>query len=147
MNFDEETEFVIEETNQEESQDSNKPKQLSIHEQKSVEEKNNMVICYFFFTIVWSIGGVLNKSSREKFDVYFRELLERNSEKEKDSRPKDLSFPRTLLIPKRDTIYDFIYLRKQYGSWNTWSSLLEPQIIPPNAKVFILLLLSVTIVT
>ena len=84
MNFEEENEFVIEETEQEESQDSNKPKQLSIHEQKSVEEKNNMVICYFFFTIVWSIGGVLNKSSREKFDLYFRELLERNSDKEKD---------------------------------------------------------------
>ena len=133
MNFEEENEFVIEETEQEESQD--KPKQLSIHEQKSVEEKNNMVVSYFFFTIVWSIGGVLNKASREKFDVYFRELLERNSDKEKDSKPKDLSFPRTLLIPKRDTIYDFIYLRKQYGSWNTWSSLLEPQTIPPNAKV------------
>ena len=125
LNFDEETEFFIEETQEEDTQDPNKPKQLSIHEKKSVEEKNNMVICYFFFAIVWSIGGVLNKSSREKFDAYFRDLVERTSEKEKNSRPKDLSFPRTLLIPKRDTIYDFIYIRKQYGSWNT----------PANAKV------------
>lgn len=131
LNFEEEeSEYQLEsnETNDEQASFG-----ASLVEQKTAEEKNNMILCYFFFSIVWSIGGNLKQNSREKFDVFFRDLLELTSEKEKHAKPKDLQFPKSLLPPKRDTIYDFIYIRKQYGSWNSWSTLLEPQIIAPNA--------------
>jgi hypothetical protein len=51
------------------------------------------------------------------------------------SRPKDLVFQRSILMPKRLTIYDFVYIRKHYGSWATWQSLTENQPIPPTVKV------------
>ena len=50
-------------------------------------------------------------------------------------RPKDLKFPRGLMIPKKGLIYDHVYLRKQYGSWNGWSSLLTPMDIDEKTKV------------
>jgi hypothetical protein len=44
------------------------------------------------------------------------------------SRPKDLIFSKSLLIPKTESIYDFIYVRKNLmGTWTTWASLIESQ--------------------
>ena len=50
-------------------------------------------------------------------------------------RPKDLKFPRGLMIPKRGLVYDHVYIRKQYGSWNSWTSLLSPVDIDEKTKV------------
>ncbi|KAL4226018.1 hypothetical protein ACF0H5_014005 [Mactra antiquata] len=50
-------------------------------------------------------------------------------------RPKDLKFPRGLMIPKRGLIYDHVYLRRQYGSWHHWSSLLTNVDIDEKTKV------------
>lgn len=87
VSFDEESELDIDDDEMEENNNNtsdNKP--LSTHEQKNVEEKNNMIICYCFFTVIWSIGGVLTKNSRDKFDVFFRELCDKTSEKDKLAR-------------------------------------------------------------
>ncbi|PVD24893.1 hypothetical protein C0Q70_15383 [Pomacea canaliculata] len=40
--------------------------------------------------------------------------------------PKTLKFARALLIPKKGTVFDYVYIQKQYGSWNTWSGLVSP---------------------
>ena len=50
-------------------------------------------------------------------------------------RPKDLKFPRALLIPKKGTVYDHVFIRKQYGSWNPWASLVQPVNIDEKAQV------------
>ena len=52
-----------------------------------------------------------------------------------DPRPKDLKFSRALMIPKKGTVYDHIYIQKQYGSWNTWSSLITQVSIDAKAQV------------
>lgn len=39
-------------------------------------EKTEMMVANFFLSVVWSIGAVLKKSSKEKFSFYFNELCE-----------------------------------------------------------------------
>lgn len=50
-------------------------------------------------------------------------------------RPKDLKFSKGLMIPKRGLIYDHVYIRRQYGSWHQWTSLLTPVDIDEKTKV------------
>ena len=50
-------------------------------------------------------------------------------------RPKDLKFANNLKIPKNGSVYEFVYLRKQYGSWYKWSNLISPLNIDEKAKV------------
>lgn len=51
------------------------------------------------------------------------------------NRPKDLKFARNLLIPKKGTVYDHVYIKKQYGAWCQWSSLIQAFSIDDKAKV------------
>ncbi|XP_064633532.1 dynein axonemal heavy chain 3-like isoform X2 [Lineus longissimus] len=114
-----------------EEEEEEKPPSMS--EQKLIEERTNMLICHFFFSIVWSIGGTLEGLSRVKFDEFLRNVLD--SESGKVQRPKDLKIARNLLIPKKGSIYDYVYIRKNFGSWCTWSSLVEKLEISSGAKV------------
>lgn len=50
-------------------------------------------------------------------------------------RPKDLKFANNLKIPKNGSVFEFVYLRKQYGSWYKWSNLISPLNIDEKAKV------------
>lgn len=45
-----------------------------------------MLICYFLFAIVWSVGATLDENSRIKFDEFFRSLCEMESAKDKHPR-------------------------------------------------------------
>ncbi|XP_052779096.1 dynein axonemal heavy chain 3-like isoform X2 [Mya arenaria] len=138
---DDDDEDLMLEEESEDGEDTSKAPSLS--EQKIIEEKTNMIISYFLFCIVWSVGATLDENSRIKFDAYFRSLCEMESVKdkhpkdediEKPHRPKDLKFSRGLMIPKRGLIYDHVYLRKQFGSWYHWSSLLTAVDIDEKTK-------------
>lgn len=48
-------------------------------EQKLTDEMSNMVVAYFLFSLVWSVGGNLDESSRTKFDEFFRSLCDMES--------------------------------------------------------------------
>lgn len=61
-------------------------KKMSAVMQKILEEKYNMVIAHFLFSIVWSIGGILEGTSRLKFDEFFRSVCEMEGEKAKYPR-------------------------------------------------------------
>lgn len=50
-------------------------------------------------------------------------------------RPTDLKFSRSLMIPKRGSVFDYVYTRKTYGSWNKWETLIEPTVIGGKTKV------------
>ncbi|ESO88893.1 hypothetical protein LOTGIDRAFT_125424 [Lottia gigantea] len=114
-------------------EDVNQP--ASVMDQKLNEERSNMIIAYFFFSTVWSVGATLDTTSRLKFDEFFKTLCEMEGTTAKYPKPKDLKLARNLLIPKKGTVYDHVYIRKQYGAWCTWSSLVEPFDIESKAKV------------
>ena len=60
-----------------------KEKATNLNDQKLIEERTNMIICYFLFSMVWSVGATLDENSRIKFDEFFRSLCEMESAKDK----------------------------------------------------------------
>ncbi len=40
------------------------------------EERSNMMVTHFFFSLVWTVGATLDSASRLKFDEYFRALCD-----------------------------------------------------------------------
>ena len=53
----------------------------------------------------------------------------------KHPRPKDLKFARSLLIPKRGSVFEYVYTRKTYGSWNRWDTMVTATEISENTQV------------
>ena len=62
------------------------PVKVSVSEQKIQEERTNMLIAHFLFSLVWSVGAVLDGPSRLKFDEFFRTLCEMEGQKAKYPR-------------------------------------------------------------
>lgn len=52
-------------------------------EKKLEEERTNMLVAYFLFSVVWSLGSTLDNDSRIKFDEFFRELCDMEASKDK----------------------------------------------------------------
>ena len=67
------------------------PQKLSVMEQKILEERSNMMVAHFLFSLVWSVGAVLDGQSRIKFDEFFRDLCD--SEGTKSKHPRYVSLP------------------------------------------------------
>ncbi|XP_052828077.1 dynein axonemal heavy chain 3 [Octopus bimaculoides] len=105
---------------------------FSVIQEKLAEEKSNMIITHFLFALVWSLSATLTSDSSLKFQEFFHKLCETESI---NARPKEMKFSRSLLIPKKGSIYDYIYMKKQYGSWRTWESLVDPTIITEKTKM------------
>ncbi|XP_043943753.1 dynein axonemal heavy chain 3-like [Protopterus annectens] len=94
---------------------------FSVMKQKS-EEVTSLIVAYAFFSIIWSIGGILDSSSKHHFSEFLRNLCDQDT---KYPQPKDLKFPRALLIPKKGRVYDFVYLQKHFSSWCMWKDLVS----------------------
>lgn len=54
---------------------------LTASQKKEIEEKNDMIVAYFFMCVVWTIGSVLKQSSREKFNSFFNDLCDNSIKK------------------------------------------------------------------
>lgn len=74
--------------------------------------------CVLLFCIIWGIGPTLTGDSRKIFDIYFRKLLLGNIEKY--PRPKAFKLTKQQLFPDRDTIYDWVYDKRNNGCWISW---------------------------
>lgn len=51
------------------------------------------------------------------------------------SRPKDLKVKRSSLIPKKGLIYDHFYRHEAFGSWESWTALVQAIDIQSQAQV------------
>jgi hypothetical protein len=49
---------------------------MNASDKRLMEEKNDSVVAHFFLALVWSIGGVLKQSSRDKFNQFFNDLCD-----------------------------------------------------------------------
>ncbi len=53
-------------------------------------------------------------------------------------RPKDLKFPRNLLLPRRHTVFDHVYRYKIHSAWHSWESLVQnPEDIVPKVGLML----------
>ena len=57
-------------------EDTENAQPLSMSQQKLTEERTSMLVAHFLFSIVWSVGAVLDGPSRLKFDDFFKGLCE-----------------------------------------------------------------------
>ncbi|XP_071815449.1 dynein axonemal heavy chain 3-like isoform X3 [Apostichopus japonicus] len=106
----------------------------SLTEQRIQEERTNMLICNFLFAMVWSVGATVEGSFRDNFSEFFKQLCDMD-QTGRHPRPAELKFARNLLIPKRGSVFDYVYIRKNYGSWNRWETLIEPTVITDKTNV------------
>uniref|UniRef100_A0A1I8FV89 DHC_N2 domain-containing protein n=1 Tax=Macrostomum lignano TaxID=282301 RepID=A0A1I8FV89_9PLAT len=103
--------------------------------QKIEDERTNVMLSCFFFAVVWGTGSLLDQHGREVFDQFFRELCDMpEGSSAQYPRPKGLRCARNLLIPKRGTVFDHVYVTKPFGSWVQWSSQIKPIDIEEEMK-------------
>ncbi|KAL0279081.1 UNVERIFIED_CONTAM: hypothetical protein PYX00_000712 [Menopon gallinae] len=91
--------------------------------------------CTFLFCLVWGLGGTMNGESRKKFDVWFRKvLLDHDPD---HPRPKMFKLAKHQLFPDKGTVFDFVYDKKNNGTWVNWIDQSDKAIVnyPPTAKV------------
>ncbi|XP_032895202.1 dynein heavy chain 3, axonemal-like [Amblyraja radiata] len=104
-------------------------KSFSATLQKEQEEIANALVAYAFFSIIWSIGGILDSSSKPSFSDFFRRLCDW------ESKPKELKFPRALQIPRKGSVFDFVYLKKTFSSWCSWRDLVNGVAVEDSIKI------------
>ncbi|KAJ8047551.1 Dynein heavy chain 3, axonemal [Holothuria leucospilota] len=137
---DSDSDFDVDEDGDEEQEtppvadEADEEKPPSLTEQKIQEERTNMLIANFLFSLVWSVGATVDGDFRDNFSEFFKQLCDMD-QAGKYPRPADLKFPRSLMIPKRGSVFDYVYTRKTYGSWNKWETLIEPTVIGGKTKV------------
>ena len=50
-------------------------------------------------------------------------------------KPRELKISRNLFIPKRGSIFDYVYVKKTYGSWHRWANLTKSPDLGDSVKV------------
>lgn len=99
----------------------------------------------FFFACIWSFGGALNESSRERFSKLFHGLSLKefpNEFYEKFRIPASLHVtalvkPFIFSLPKVGNVFDYRFIKEGKGKWKLWSDeiALAPQLprdVPVN---------------
>ncbi|PAA47942.1 hypothetical protein BOX15_Mlig003862g8 [Macrostomum lignano] len=80
------------------------------------------IVAAWLFAIPWSIGGILDVDSREKFDKFFRELI--SGRNEANPIPKEIGKIETV-FPENGMVYDYMYETKARGQWRHWNDLIR----------------------
>lgn len=91
------------------------------------------IACVTIFCLIWSLGSIVRNDSIHKFDTFFRQILNGNAPLY--PKPSTFKMSKANLFPEHGTIYDFVYDKKNYGSWILWSEKLDMKRIPPDSKV------------
>ncbi|KAK2580549.1 hypothetical protein KPH14_007682 [Odynerus spinipes] len=100
--------------------------------QEEVQVSTVWLQCVLLFCMIWGICSTLNGDSRKLFDAYFRQLLLGNIEKY--PRPKSFKLTKQQLFPDRETVYDWVYDKRNNGSWISWMDMMPQEPLPAHAK-------------
>ncbi|XP_032809855.2 dynein axonemal heavy chain 3-like isoform X2 [Petromyzon marinus] len=89
------------------------------------EERTALLTAHFLFAVVWAVGGVLDRPSKERFSEFFRKLCEQDP---RYPCPALLRLQRALLMPKTSSVFGFVYRQQQASSWawSPWKDLVLP---------------------
>lgn len=100
----------------------------------STSQISSWLTSLFIFSIVWSVGAIIDGKSREKFDFFYRELVGGHN---KDfPKPKDIKLSKQNIFPDAGAIYDYTFIKQGNGSWSRWFDTLDKSVlvIPDDAK-------------
>lgn len=75
----------------------------------------------------------LTGDSRKLFDSFFRKLLEGNNAVY--PKPKSFKLTKNQLFQDKDTVFDFVYDKRNNGTWIPWVELEKEVPLLPTAKV------------
>ncbi|KAJ1515292.1 Dynein heavy chain 7, axonemal [Coelomomyces lativittatus] len=78
---------------------------------------NTQLASILMFSLVWSVGGVLNAHSKNKFNVFLRDLVGKSAAES--------------AFPPEATIYDYSWTNDQ---WKPWAELIVDHPIPSTSK-------------
>ncbi|XP_022171452.1 dynein heavy chain 3, axonemal-like isoform X1 [Myzus persicae] len=104
-----------------------------IKEETGVAFSTIWVGCTTIFSLIWSIGSLIKGDSRNKFDTFLRKLLLGNDEQY--HKPITFKLTKIHLFPDLGTVYDYVYDKKNNGSWILWSEKIDFKRISPDAKI------------
>jgi len=83
--------------------------------------------------LIWSLGSLINGDSRNKFDTFLRKLL--NGNNDEYQKPITFKLTKSHLFPEIGTVYDYVYDKKNNGSWVLWSEKIDFKRISPDTRV------------
>lgn len=90
--------------------------------------------CVCVFCLAWGLGSTLTADGRRTFDVFYRKML--YGEDKQNPKSKMFKLQKNQLYPERGTVFEWIYDKKNNGTWITWVDTVEKtQQIPANTKV------------
>lgn len=82
--------------------------------------------CTLLFSMVWGFASILTNESRKLFDTYLRNLLLGNIEEH--PKPKVFKLSKQQIFPDRGTIYEWIYDKRNNGTWISWIDIINPAV-------------------
>ncbi|XP_023310238.1 dynein heavy chain 3, axonemal [Anoplophora glabripennis] len=87
----------------------------------------------FIFCIAWGLGSTLTADGQRKFDVFYRKIL--NGDNKNYPKSKSFKLTKSQIFPERSIIFDWVYDKKNNGSWIAWVETVDKvQQIPATAK-------------
>uniref|UniRef100_A0A2S2QIW0 Dynein heavy chain 3, axonemal n=1 Tax=Sipha flava TaxID=143950 RepID=A0A2S2QIW0_9HEMI len=89
--------------------------------------------CITIFCLIWSLGSTIKGNDRNKFDTFIRKLILGNIDQYQ--KPVTFKLSKNKLFPDVGTVYDYVYDKKNNGSWILWSEKLDLKRIPPDSKI------------
>ncbi|XP_047529766.1 dynein axonemal heavy chain 3 [Vanessa atalanta] len=89
--------------------------------------------CTFIFSLLWGLCATINGESRKGFDTFFRKLLDGNNNTY--PKPKSFKLNKNQLFMDKDTVFDYVYDKRNNGTWIPWVDLEKEVPLSPTAKV------------
>ncbi|XP_039753870.1 dynein heavy chain 3, axonemal [Pararge aegeria] len=96
--------------------------------------------CTFLFALLWGLCATIDGDSRKSFDSFFRKLLDGSNANY--PKPKSFKLTKNQLFQDKDTVFDYVYDKRNNGSWIPWVELEKEVPLPANAKVNDLIILT-----
>ncbi|KAM4037486.1 dynein axonemal heavy chain 3-like [Anomaloglossus baeobatrachus] len=113
------------------SEDSESPSFYSISK-KTDEEVKHMIMAYGLFSVIWSVGGSLHLDSKQRFSEFLKDLCDQALYNRNLS---GLQIPKSVQLPKGESVYDIVYIKKKFSSWCMWKDLVTPTKIDDLVKL------------
>eukprot|EP00398_MALV-I-01_sp_L67-1_P000742 gene742-313_t len=107
----------------------------------NVKETGPRIESLFYFALTWTLGGVLDETSRGKFDEFLREIIVSPTEEcrekytiiSKDWTPTPATRKEALPPAEGALVYDFM-VNPESGKWQSWQQRIKQLNIPDNAE-------------